>query len=134
MSWRSLMKASRSDAAPNCGKRLFALPPIASCASVPDGATSQIDQYPVSLRSNAIRDPSGDQLGFTLSPGPSNIGAAAAEPSTGTVRIDDDVGLVAAAIAICAPSGDHTGPVRSVPGSETPVWSKRWSAPIASAT
>src|SRR5436190_20666398 len=95
----------------HCGKRLFAPPPIASRGSLPSGATSRIDQPPPSLCSKASSDPSCDQLGLTFSPAPSKA-TSVAEPSTGTTTSAEPAGL-AVAIAIAAPSGDQTGPVRS---------------------
>ena len=98
-------------------------------APEPSGAATQIAQRPPTERSNARVDPSRDQLGSTFSPGPSNA-TCAAEPSTGTTRIEEPVGL-SAAIAIELPSGDQTGPTASVPGRVIPVASCRTGAPLA---
>src|SRR5581483_3147169 len=126
------MYARRLSTGLHCGKRLSAAPPIASCAPVPSGATNQIAQRPVAFRSNAIVEPSCDQLGFTFAPGPSNA-TRGAEPSTGTTSIAEPAAL-AVEIATAAPSGDHTGPVTSPLGGATPRASCRTPLPDASDT
>src|SRR5437868_9960946 len=89
---RSLMYARRESTGLHCGKRMFAVPPIASCAPLPSGATDQIAQRPLAFRSNAIVVPSCDQLGFTFAPGPSNA-ACVLEPSAGTISTAEPDGL-----------------------------------------
>src|SRR5581483_3704404 len=102
---RSLRKARRPSTGLHWGKRLFELLPIASRAPLPSGAASQIDQRPLSLRSNASVEPSCDQ------------------PAADAV-----------AIAIEDPSGDQTGPVTSELGGAMPLASGRTSAPLVAGT
>src|SRR5581483_777392 len=129
---RSLRKARRPSTGLHWGKRLFELPPIASRAPLPSGATSQIDQRPLSLRSNASVEPSCDQLGFTFSPAPSNATVVFA-PSADTISRDEPAAF-AVAIAIEDPSGDQTGPVTSELGGAMPLASGRTSAPLGAET
>src|SRR3954469_11227884 len=129
---RSLRNARRFSIGLHCGSRSFAPPSAIARAPLPSGATIQIVQRLPSLRSNASNDPSCDQLGLTFSPSPSNA-ACASEPSSGTTRSCEPA-VPAVAIASDAPSGDHTGPVRSDGGGAMPLANGRTFAPLAAAT
>src|SRR3954452_15238488 len=111
------MYASVSDVGENCGNRksLVGCRCTASRSSVPSGAINAIDQALKILRSNAIVEPSDDQLGL-LGVSPAAIRRAGRDPSVGTTSSESPE-----AMTMRVPSGDHTGPSTSAGGGATPV-------------